>query len=344
MKLAGRVAVVAGATRGAGRGIACMLGAEGAIVYCTGRSTREHAATPGRPETIEETAALVSQHGGTGIALRTDHTREDEVVALFERVQRDHGRLDILVNDVWGGDSLIDWSAKFWTLDMAAVHTLMERAIYSHLLTSRYAAPLMIAQKSGLIVEVTDGDLGGYRGQVLYDLVKASVIRLGYTMAWDLLDSDVTALTISPGFLRSEAVLESFGVTDANWRDGIKRDPLFAQSETPFYVGRAVVALAADPNVRAKAGAAYFAADLASEYGFTDVDGRTPHFWRSVDEHLAGLARSDDALEPNMRGLMQHRYSMIHREPARRAEAEVLAARLELDLGAGLRPMQQREN
>jgi NAD(P)-dependent dehydrogenase (short-subunit alcohol dehydrogenase family) len=314
-----------------------MLGAAGAVVYCTGRSTREHAATPGRPETIEDTAALVTEHGGTGIAVRTDHTQEGEVVALFERVQRDHGRLDILVNDVWGGDTLIDWGAKFWTLDMAAVRTLMERAIYSHLLTSRYAAPLMIAQKSGLIVEVTDGDLGGYRGQVLYDLVKASVIRLGYTMAWDLLDTGVTALTISPGFLRSEAILDAFGVTEANWRDGIKRDPLFAQSETPFYVGRAVAALAADPNVRTKAGAAFFAADLAAEYGFTDVDGRTPHFWRGVDKHLDGLARSDAALEPQMQRLMQHRYGMIHREPDRRHEAAALAGKLGLDLGAGLR-------
>jgi hypothetical protein len=157
-------------------------------------------------------------------------------------------------------------------------------------------------------------------------------------MAWDLLDSGVTALTVSPGSLRSEAVLESFGVTEANWRDGIKRDPRFAQSETPFYVGRAVAAHATDPNVRGKAGAAYFAADLAAEYGFTDVDGRTPRFWRGVDEHLGALARSDDALEPHMQGLMQHRYSMIHREPARRADAEVRAAKLGLDLGAGLWP------
>jgi NAD(P)-dependent dehydrogenase (short-subunit alcohol dehydrogenase family) len=338
--LAGRVAVVAGATRGAGRGIACMLGAAGAAVYCTGRSTRDHAATPGRSETIEETAERVTEHGGTGIAVRTDHTREDEVVALFERVQRERGRLDILVNDVWGGDTLIDWSAKFWTLDMGAVRTLMERAIYSHLLTSRHGAPLMVAQKSGLIVEITDGNLGGYRGQVLYDLVKASINRLGYTMAWDLLDSGVTALTVSPGFLRSEAILEGFGVTEANWRDGIKSDPLFAESETPFYVGRAVAALAADPKVSEKSGAAFFAADLASEYGFTDVDGRTPHFWRGIDQHLATLARSAAPLEPQTRWLMQHRYSMIHREPARRNEAEALAAKLELDLGDGLRPIQ----
>lgn len=339
MKLGGRIAVVAGATRGAGRGIACMLGAAGAVVYCTGRSTREHAATPGRPETIEESAELVTEHGGAGIAVRVDHTREDEVAALFERVKAERGRLDILVNDVWGGDTLIDWSAKFWSLDMAAVRTLMERAIYSHLLTSRYAAPLMVAQRSGLIVEITDGNLSGYRGQVLYDLVKASVNRLGYAMAWDLLDSGVTALTVSPGFLRSEAVLDAFGVTEANWREGIARDPLFAESETPFYVGRAVAALAADPDVRRKAGAVLFAADLAREYGFTDVDGRTPHFWRGIDERLAQLARSDAALDPAMQGLMQHRYSMTHREPDRRDAAEALAAKLRLTLGDGLRPI-----
>jgi hypothetical protein len=169
------------------------------------------------------------------------------------------------------------------------------------------------------------------------------VIRLGYTMAWDLLDSGVTALTVSPGFLRSEAILDGFGVTEANWRDAIERDPLFAESETPFYVGRAVAALAADPHVGRKAGAAFFAADLAREYGFTDVDGRTPHFWRAIDERLGALARSDAALEPNTQWLMQHRYRMIHREPARRAEAEALAAKLALDLGAGLRPVPQQE-
>jgi NAD(P)-dependent dehydrogenase (short-subunit alcohol dehydrogenase family) len=338
MTLAGRVAVVAGATRGAGRGIACMLGAAGAIVYCTGRSTRDHAATPGRPETIEETAELVVAHGGTGIPVRTDHTREDEVAALFERIRMDRGRLDIVVNDVWGGDALIDWSAKFWTIDMVAVRTLMERAIYSHLLTSRYAAPLLIAQRSGLIVEVTDGELAGYRGQVLYDLVKASVNRLGYTMAWDLLDTGVTALTISPGFLRSEAVLDGFGVTEANWRDAIARDPLFAESETPFFVGRAVAALAADPHVGRKAGDALFAADVALEYGFTDIDGRAPHFWRAIDERLGALVRSQDELDPRMRALMQHRYSMTHRESERRDEAERYAAKLGLDeLGDGLR-------
>jgi NAD(P)-dependent dehydrogenase (short-subunit alcohol dehydrogenase family) len=338
--LAGRVAVVAGATRGAGRGIACMLGAAGAIVYCTGRSTRDHAATPGRPETIEQTAELVTQHGGTGIAVRTDHTRDDEVAALFERIRAERGRLDILVNDVWGGDALIDWNAKFWTIDMAAVRTLMEQAIYSHLLTSRHAAPLMVAQRSGLIVEVTDGELAGYRGQVLYDLVKASVTRLGYTMAWDLLDTGVTALAISPGYLRSEAMLERFGVSEANWRDGIARDPLFAESETPFYVGRAIVALASDPLVGRKAGATLFAADVAQEYGFTDIDGRTPHFWRKVDQHLDALSRGDAALEPDMRGLMQHRYSLIHRQVERRDDAERFAAKLGLDdLGAGLRPL-----
>lgn len=337
--LDGRVALVAGATRGAGRGIACMLGAAGATVYCTGRSIRGHIATPGRTETIEETAERVTLHGGIGIAVRTDHTREADVAALFERIDAEHGHLDVLVNDIWGGDALIDWSAKFWDIDVEAARTLLERAVLSHLLTSRHGAARMVAQGSGLIVEVTDGDLAGYRGQLLYDLVKASVIRLGYAMAWDLFGTGVTALTVSPGFLRSEAVLDQFGVTEANWRDAIVKDPLFAESETPFYVGRAVAALAADPNVARHAGAALFAADLAEQYGFTDIDERQPHFWRAFDARLEPLLAAEGLTERE-RGLLQHRYSLVHRDPGRVAQALALAAKLSLaDLGSGLAPI-----
>ena len=280
--LAGQVALVAGATRGAGRGIAVELAAGGAKVYCTGRSTAGHPATPGRPETIEETAQLITDAGGAAVAIRVDHTAEGEVEALAARLQADEGRLDILVNDIWGGDSLIDWEAKFWALDMASVRTLVDRSILSHLITARCMAPMMVEAKRGLIVEITDGEMSGYRGQLLYDLVKASVNRLGYAMAWDLAGTGVTALTVSPGFLRSEAVLEHMGVTEANWREGAAADAEFIYSESPRYVGRAIAALAADPKVGEKAGLAIFVASLAAEYGFTDVDGTSPDFWRNA--------------------------------------------------------------
>ena len=240
--LAGQVAVVAGATRGAGRGIARMLGAAGATVYCTGRSVKGHPATAGRPETIEETAAMVTAEGGRGIAVRTDHTVESEVERLFQRVRAEQGRLDVLVNDIWGGDALTEWGAPFWELATAKGLEMLERAVHSHIITSRHGAPLMVERNAGLIVEVTDGDTLGYRGNLFYDLAKNAVIRLAYAMAADLHAHRVTALAITPGFLRSEAVLDGFGVTEANWRDGIAADPYFAESETPCYVGRAVAA------------------------------------------------------------------------------------------------------
>ena len=225
--LAGQVALVAGATRGAGRGIALELAAAGAKVYCTGRSVRGAPSPMGRPETIEETAERIVEAGGAGLAIRVDHTVEAEVQALAERIRAEDGRLDVLVNDVWGGDSLIDWQAKFWDLDIGAVRALIDQAVVSHLITAKAVAPIMIEAKRGLIVEVTDGELAGYRGQVLQDLVKSSVVRLAYAMAWDLSQTGVTALAISPGFLRSEAMLQTFGVTEANWREGAKRDPAF---------------------------------------------------------------------------------------------------------------------
>ncbi|MDB5482249.1 MAG: dehydrogenase/reductase family er [Caulobacteraceae bacterium] len=341
--LHGKVALVAGATRGAGRGIACMLGAAGAVVYCTGRTGEGQSSPMARPETIEETAALVDGHGGEGVAVRRDHTREADVAALIARIEGERGRLDILVNDIWGGDPMVDWSAKFWQLDIGTVRALVEQAILSHLITARHAAPLMMRQGSGLIVEVSDGHHDGYRGQLLYDLVKNTVNRLGYAMAWDLIGTGVTALALCPGFLRSEAVLSHFGVSEANWRDAVAKDPFFAESESPFFVGRAVAALAADPDVRRKAGQVLFAADLAHEYDFTDIDGRRPAFHPMVERVTAELAERSGDLDRNERFLVLARYMQIHREPAQADAARRLAAKLALeDLGPGLGTDQAR--
>jgi NAD(P)-dependent dehydrogenase (short-subunit alcohol dehydrogenase family) len=297
--LKGKVAVVAGATRGAGRGIACGLGEAGATVYCTGRSSRTHAAAPrvkpddadsagpkgasafslaGRPETIEETAEMVTARGGVGLSARVDHTREEEVMALFERVRGDQGRLDILVNDVWGGDELAEWGKPFWELSLEKGLQMLQRGIHSHIITSRYGLPLMLEGTGALVVEVTDGDSLYYRGSFFYDLVKISVIRLAFDLAEELRGRGVTALAVTPGFLRSEAMLQHFGVSEANWRDAAAKDPHFIASETPFYVGRAVAALAADPDVGQKAGRAFSSGKLAAEYGFTDLDGSEPDF------------------------------------------------------------------
>ena len=339
-QLEGQIALVAGATRAAGRGIAQELAAAGAKVYCTGRSTRGAPATPGRPETIDETAELIAAEGGHAVALRVDHTVEAEVEALVAQIRADEGRLDILVNDIWGGDELVDWSAPFWKEDMAVVRTLVDRAILSHWITARYCAPMMVEANRGLIVEVTDGSDPGYRGQLLFDFIKAGLIRLAYAMAWDLATTRVTALALSPGFLRSEAMLERFGVTEANWRDGVERDPDFAASETPRYVGRAVVALAADPNLRARAGGAYFTADLAEEYGFTDVDGGQPHFWKSVLARLAPELAGEAELSPWARLHAAGRYQKLHLSAEHADEARLLAGRLGWKrFGAGLQPV-----
>ena len=252
--LLNQVSVVAGATRGAGRGIARMLGEAGATVYCTGRSASGRPATAGRPETIDETAEMVTAAGGRGIAVRTDHTVEAEVEQLFARVRTEQGRLDLLVNDIWGGDALTEWGAPFWELSTAQGLALLERAVHSHIITSRHGVPLMVERDAGLVVEVTDGDTLGYRGNLFYDLAKNAVIRLAYAMAADLHAHRVAAVALTPGMMRSEAVLDHFGVTEANWRDAIEKDPYFAESETPCYVGRAVAALAADPDVGAKSG------------------------------------------------------------------------------------------
>lgn len=278
--LTGRVALVAGATRGAGRGIAVELGAAGAIVYVTGRTTRTTRSDLNRPETIEETAELVSAAGGTGIAVRCDHTSPEQVSAVIDRVRTDHGRLDLLVNDVWGGDPLTDWDTPFWQLDLAKFHTLWERAVLTHLITSQRAVPLMREHPGGLIIEVTDGDGARYRGNLAYDLVKTAVNRLALAQAEELRPYGITALAVTPGFLRSEAMLDGFGVTEANWRDAGQRDPHFLASETPRYIGRVIAALAADPHVDRRTGQVLTSWDLAEEYDIDDLDGSRPHWGR----------------------------------------------------------------
>ena len=290
--LRGKVALVAGATRGAGRGIARALGEAGATVYCTGRSSRAGAVDPKRPETIEETAELVSAAGGTGVPVRVDHTEEPAVARLFERVRADHGRLDVLVNDIWGGDALTEWGKPFWEADVGTGFKMMERAIHTHVITSRHGVPLMLEGPGGLVVEVTDGAFAGYRGQLFYDLCKTTAIRLAYAMSVELARHPVTAVALTPGFLRSEAVLDHFGVTEATWRDAIAKDPHFACSETPLLVGRVIAALAADPAVAEHAGRALTSWDLARRYDVRDVDGARPHW----DEHL------DQAVEAILAG------------------------------------------
>jgi NAD(P)-dependent dehydrogenase (short-subunit alcohol dehydrogenase family) len=292
--LRGRVALVAGATRGAGRGIAIALGEAGATVYCTGRSSRGRRATPGRPETIEETAELVAAAGGRGIPVRVDHTKPAEVKRLVAAIKRSHNRLDILVNDVWGGDALTEFGKPFWKCNLANGLRMLEQAIHSHIITSHYALPLMLSRRRRgrrIIFEITDGDAFYYRGNLFYDLVKISVIRLAFAMARELRKRDMVSVALTPGFLRSERVLEHFGVTEANWKEAGKTKDAnvnskdqndapqdFMVSESPRYIGRAVVALASDPNVRKKSGRVFSSWALAREYGFTDLDGTQPHW------------------------------------------------------------------
>ena len=272
-----RVALVAGSTRGAGRAIARELGARGATVYCTGRSTRGRPSEMGRPETIEETAELVDAAGGRGFAVRVDHTEAVQVAELVERIREEQdGRLDVLVNDVWGGDPLTTWSSRFWEHDLSGGLRMQRQAVWAHLITAWHAAPLLVARGRGLVVEVTDGDSERYRGSLFYDLAKASAIRLALGMAADLAPHGVTAVAVTPGFLRSEAMLDHFGVREDNWRDAIAEDEHFAYSETPRFVGRCVAALAYDDEVARFAGQTLTSWNLAKEYALDDVDGTRP--------------------------------------------------------------------
>jgi NAD(P)-dependent dehydrogenase (short-subunit alcohol dehydrogenase family) len=288
MPLQNRVALVAGATRGTGRGITLGLAEQGATVYCTGRSVRGRPATGNRPETIEETAEMVDARGGKGIAVQVDHTRPEQVRALVERIEAEHGRLDVLVNDIWGGDELTEWGKPLWEHSLEKGLLMQQRAVHTHIITNHHALPLMIRSGRGLVVEVTDGISPAYRGNVFYDLAKVSVIRLAQALAYELLPHGITALAVTPGFLRSEAMLDLFGVTEANWQDHAKKDPHFAESETPLFVGRGVAALAADPKVWSKSGGVFTSWGLSDEYGIIDADGRRPHWGRymaqAVDE------------------------------------------------------------
>lgn len=283
--LRGKVAVGAGATRGCGRGIAVELGAAGATVYCTGRSVRGQASPSRRPETIDGTAERVTAAGGVGIAVQVDHSVEEQVKALFERIGNEQGgRLDILVNDIGGYSdcsSVLDWNTPMWELDAKTGLRWLESAAHTHIITSRWGIPLMVPHNHGLVIEVGDGTGYDYRGTFYYSLAKVSVIHTAEAIAADLRErslTGITALALTPGYLRSEQMLENFGVREENWRDAITKDPDFARSETPRYIGRAVVALASDPDVHSKAGQALATWRLVGEYGFTDVDGSQPRW------------------------------------------------------------------
>ena len=290
MSLRDRIALVTGATRGAGRGIAVELGHAGATVYVTGRTTRTQRSPMNRPETIEDTAGLVTAAGGTGIAVPVDHSRPAEVKALVDRIAAEQdGRLNLVVNDIWGGDPLVDWSKPFWDHSLDDGLQAIRGSIETHLITTWHAAPMIRDSGRGLIVEMTDGTgEHGYRGNLFYDLAKQGVIRLAEGQNAELARHGVTSLALTPGFLRSEAVLDHFGVTADSWRDAIARDPHFAASETPHFVGRAVVALASDPDVARFGGRALSSWELAREYGFDDVDGSRPDWGAHFDEHVLG--------------------------------------------------------
>ena len=287
-KLAGRVALVAGATRGAGRGIAVELGAAGATVYVTGRSTRQRRSEYDRPETIEDTADLVTEAGGHGIAVPTDHLDPARVRALVDRIAEEQGRLDILVNDVWGGENLFEWESPVWEHDLDNGLRLLRLAVETHAITSHHALPLLLRNPGGLVVEMTDGtadyNRAHYRNSFFYDLAKSSVLRMGFALGHELGPRGATAVALTPGWLRSEMMLEHFGVREENWRDALERVPHFAISETPRFVGRAVTALASDPDVARWNGESLSSGGLAQVYGFTDLDGSRPDAWRYLVE------------------------------------------------------------
>ncbi|HMJ36236.1 MAG TPA: SDR family oxidoreductase [Baekduia sp.] len=292
--LTGKVALVAGATRGAGRGTAVALGEAGATVYCTGRSTRTRRSEYDRPETIEETAELVVAAGGEGIAVAVDHLQPAEVDALVRRIDAERGRVDVLVNDIWGGELLAQWNTPVWEHDLDRGLRLLRLAVDTHLITSHFALALLIRRPGGLLVEMTDGtqeyNAINYRLSTFYDLAKASILRLAFAQGKELAPHGGTAVALTPGWMRSEMMLDNYGVTEATWRDAGAKNPHFAAiSETPRFVGRAVAALAADPHVHRRNGGSFSSGGLAREYGFTDLDGSQPDCWRYlVDVQDAG--------------------------------------------------------
>jgi NAD(P)-dependent dehydrogenase (short-subunit alcohol dehydrogenase family) len=321
--LQGCVALVAGATRGAGRGIALALGEAGATVYCTGRSSRSKAkhsvkkpakekkqrALPadyyaGRPETIEETAELVTARGGRGIAAVVDHLEMSQIEELLAKIRKEQKRLNFLVNDI-SESAEHDFGKTFWQTDPERGFAMFRNAVHTHILTSRYAAPLLMetakdTRRSGLIVEIGDGDSYTYRGNLFFDLIKTTVIRLAFAMAYELRKKNVAAVALTPGFLRSEVMLEHFGVTEGNWKDATKKDPNYISSETPLFAGRAVAALAADPQIIKKSGRVFSSWGLSDKYGFCDADGRRPHWGR----HFA--AKYGDKMNPCDEGFYKY--------------------------------------
>jgi NAD(P)-dependent dehydrogenase (short-subunit alcohol dehydrogenase family) len=286
--LEGKIALVSGATRGGGRGIAVALGEAGATVYATGRSTRERRSEVDRPETIEETAELVTEAGGEGIAVAVDHLDPGQVRGLVERIDAEQGRLDVLVNDIWGAEHLFQWDTPVWEHDLDNGLRLLRLAIDTHLITSHHALPLLVRQPGGLVVEVTDGtadyNADHYRVNLFYDLAKTSVARLAWAQAQELRSYGSTAVALTPGWMRSEQMLENHRVSEANWREATEHSPHFCISETPRYVGRAVAALAGDPDAARWTGQSLSSGQLAQVYGFTDLDGTRPDCWRYMVE------------------------------------------------------------
>jgi NAD(P)-dependent dehydrogenase (short-subunit alcohol dehydrogenase family) len=286
--LEGRIALVSGATRGGGRGIAVALGEAGATVYATGRSTGKRRSEIDRPETIEETAELVTEAGGEGIAVAVDHLDPAQVAGLVERIDSEHGQIDVLVNDIWGAEHLFEWNKPVWEHDLDRGLRVLRLAIDTHLITSHHALPLLVRNPGGLVVEVTDGtasyNADHYRVSTFYDLAKTSVIRLAWAQAQELRPHGGTAVALTPGWMRSELMLEHHRVSESNWRDATERTPHFCISESPRYVGRAVAALAADPDMGRWSGQSLSSGGLAQEYGFTDLDGTRPDCWRYMVE------------------------------------------------------------
>ena len=285
--LEGRVALVAGASRAAGRGIAVELGAAGATVYCSARTTRHERSEMDRPETIEETAALVDAAGGRGIAVQVDHLEPEQVEGLVDRIDREQGALHVLVNDIWGATTM-EWDKTVWESSLEVGLRTLRLAVDTHAITAHFALPLLIRSPGGLAVEVTDGtdayNATNYRVSFFYDMAKAANLRMAFALAHELAPYGCTAVALTPGWLRSEAMLEAFGVTETNWRDATERIPHFAIAESPAFVGRAVAALAADPDVARWNGKSLSSGQLAKVYGFTDSDGSQPDAWRYVPE------------------------------------------------------------
>jgi NAD(P)-dependent dehydrogenase (short-subunit alcohol dehydrogenase family) len=297
--LAGKVALVAGATRGCGRAIAVELARAGAYVYATGRSTTGKRSEMDRPETIDQTQELMAAAGGRGVAVAVDHLVPDQVRDLVARIRMEKGRLDILVNDVWGGDPFSDWGTPLWQQDLAKGRHLLDVGLHSHIITSHFALGLLAEKPGGIVIEITDGTNefnAEYRGEFFYDLCKVSVNRIALAQAKQLEPFGGTAIGVTPGFLRSEAMLDHFGVTEENWRDAVsEKNPHFSLSETPTYVARGIAALVADPDAKRFAGEVLYSGFFADEYGVTDLDGTKPNFERYARENGLEDGVIDDA-------------------------------------------------